>query len=478
MVVGEISHKRNLIIIGGGPGGYSAAIRGAQLGLSVTIIEQKNLGGVCLNEGCIPSKVYTFAGSKRSELDHLAMIGIDTVGRDIDLHKLQEYQKNVIGQLKSGVEKLCLANKVEIVQGKATFIAKHKIGVENGHQFDMYEFDQIIIATGSRNILPSYITSKGPYVLYPFELFQLSILPEHIIIDGQDYIAIEAASSFAALGTEVTLLIESDTGLPFDEAINKELLRIFKKRKIKVIEKKETIGIKEDLNGISVTVLTNQHKEVTMEASYFVVPELRVPNIEELGVKRLGMELDVNGYIQINNHMETSIPNIYAVGDVTDGPLLAWKAIKQGKAAVSAIAKEKPEVDLTIAPTCAHTIPPVVSVGLTEQQANNLGLTVRTSRFSLGSNGYSTITGKREGFIKVVSDCTTEVIQGIHMIGEGAIEMSGSFLQLLEMAAKEEDIKFPNYAHPSLNEALLESVEGLLGQAIHLAPAKKEVLIT
>lgn len=478
MVVGEISHKRNLIIIGGGPGGYSAAIRGAQLGLSVTIIEQKSLGGVCLNEGCIPSKVYTFAGSKRSELDQLAMIGINAVGRDINIQRLLEYQKDVIGQLKSGVERLCQANKVEIIQGKATFIAKHKIGVEDGQQFDLYEFDQVIIATGSKNILPSYVTSKGPHVLYPFELFQLSMLPEHVIIDGQDYIALEAASSFAALGTQVTLLIESDNGLPFDEAINKELLRIFKKKKIKVIEKKETIGTQEDLNGISVTVLTNQLKEITIEGSYLVVPEIRVPNLEELGVKRLGMELGVNGFIQINNRLETSIPNIYAVGDVTGGPLLAWKAIKQGKVAVSFITGEKPEVDLTVAPTCAHTIPPVVSVGLTEQQANNLGLSVRISKFPLGSNGYSTITGKREGFIKVISDSATEVIQGIHMIGDGAVELSGSFLQLLEMAAREEDIKFPNYAHPSLNEALLESVEGLLGQAIHLAPAKKEVVIT
>ncbi|MEK4521916.1 FAD-dependent oxidoreductase [Psychrobacillus sp. FSL W7-1457] len=477
MVVGEISHKRNLIIIGGGPGGYSAAIRGAQLGLSVTIIEQKKLGGVCLNEGCIPSKVYTFASSKRSELDQLVKIGIDAAGRDIDIQRLLEYQKDVIGQLRSGVERLCQANKVEIVQGKATFIAKHKIGVENGHQFDMYEFDQVIIATGSKNILPSYITSKSPHVLYPFELFQLSKLPEDVIIDGQDYIALEAASSLAALGTQVTLLIESDTGLPFDESVNKELLRIFKKRKIKVVEKKEIIGTHEDLNGFSVTVLTNQHKEITIEASCLVVPELRVSNVEELGLKRLGMDLGVNGFIQVNNRLETSIPNIYAVGDVTGGPLLAWKAIKQGKAAVSFIAGERPEVDITIAPTCAHTIPPVVSVGLTEQQANNLGLSVRASRFPLGGNGYSTITGKRDGFIKVISDSTTEVIQGIHMIGDGAIELSGSFLQLLEMAAKEEDIKFPNYVHPGINEALLESVEGLLGQAIHLAPVKKEVVI-
>lgn len=196
-----------------------------------------------MNEGCIPSKVYTFASSKRSELDQLVKIGIDAAGRDIDIQRLLEYQKDVIGQLRSGVERLCQANKVEIVQGKATFIAKHKIGVENGHQFDMYEFDQVIIATGSKNILPSYITSKSPHVLYPFELFQLSKLPEDVIIDGQDYIALEAASSLAALGTQVTLLIESDTGLPFDESVNKELLRIFKKRKIKVVEKKKLLGL-------------------------------------------------------------------------------------------------------------------------------------------------------------------------------------------------------------------------------------------
>ncbi|MGE7979010.1 dihydrolipoyl dehydrogenase family protein [Psychrobacillus sp. NPDC093200] len=478
MVVGEISHQRNLIIIGGGPGGYSAAIRGAQLGLSVTLIEQKEIGGVCLNEGCIPSKVYTYVGMRRTEAEQLAMFGVDTIVKEIDLYKLMEYQTKVIGQLKTGVERLCQANKVEIIQGKASFIGKNKIGVENGHQFDIYEFDKIIIATGSKNILPDYVKSKENRILYPFELFQLKKLPEQLIIDGQDYIALEAASSFAALGSKVTLLIETNTGFPFDEDINKELLRLFKKRKIKVIAKKEILTIKENVNGLSINLLTDQQKEVILEGSYFVVPETRKPKLEELGILRLGMKLSLNGFIQINNYMETSISNVYAIGDVTEGPMLAWKAIKQGKAVVSSIVGEKPEVDLTIVPNCAHTVPPVASIGLTEHQALKLGLSIRVSKFPLASNGYSTITGKKDGFIKVISNNTNDLIEGIHMIGEGALEMSGSFLQLLEMSAKEEDIKFPNYTHPGFNEALLESVEGLLGQAIHLSPLKKEATIS
>jgi dihydrolipoamide dehydrogenase len=194
--------------------------------------------------------------------------------------------------------------------------------------------------------------------------------------------------------------------------------------------------------------------------------------LDSLGISRFQIDQTVEGFIKIDGNMQSSIPSIYAIGDVTEGPMLAVKAIKQGKAAVSSIVGEKTEVDFTFMPVVAHTIPPVTSVGLTEQSAREIGLSIRVSQFALGGNGYATITDKKDGFIKVISDSTTEIIQGIHMIGEGAVEMSGSFVQLLEMAAKEEDIKFPHYAHPGFNEGLLEVVEGLIGQAIHAKPYK------
>lgn len=478
MVVGEISQQRNLIIIGGGPGGYSAAIRGAQLGLAVTLIEQSDLGGVCLNKGCIPSKVFTHAASKRADISHLSNLGIGSGDDTFNISKLLSYKDEVISGLRSGVENLCKANKIEVIKGKATFLAVNKIGVENGHQFDIFEFEQVILATGSTPVMPNWLTNKGRRVLLSHNIFSLEEIPEHLIVYGQDYIALEVASSFAALGSKVTILFDQQKEQVFDESIFKELNRLFKRRKITIFKDILNISTKESDLNVTVTFKTSKDSEHVIEGSYLFVSGSREPNLEPLGISRIGLVQSDEGFISVNEKMQSSIASIYAIGDVTEGPLLAVKAIKQGKVAVESIAGQKPEVDLTFIPHVAHTIPPAVTVGLTEQMAKETGLNVRISQFSLGGNGYASITGKKDGFIKVISDAETEIISGIHMIGEGAVEMSGSFVQLLEMAAKEEDIKFPLYAHPGFSEGLLEAVEGLIGHAIHSAPVKKKDLQT
>jgi dihydrolipoamide dehydrogenase len=476
MVVGEISQQRNLIIIGGGPGGYSAAIRGAQLGLSVTLIEQADLGGVCLNKGCIPSKVFTHAATKRSETAHLQDLGIGSGDDTFNFKKLLTYKDKVIDGLRAGVESLCKDNKIEIISGKATFLGVDRIGVEKGHQFDIFEFDQVIIATGSSPIMPPGLKEKGKRILLSHEIFELEEIPQHLIVKGQDYVALEVASSFAALGAKVSILLDDKT-IAFDESITKELNRLFKRRKISVYKDVQLISTHEIDSEIAVTFQTEKNVEETIHGSHLFVTGSRKPNVESLGLIRIGIAQTDEGFIHIDGNMQSSIPSIYAIGDVTEGPLLAIKAIKQGKAAIEAITGHKPEVDLTFIPMVAHTIPQAVSVGLTEQHARQIGLGVRVSKFSLGGNGYASITGKKDGFIKVISDPSTEIICGIHMIGEGAIEMSGSFVQLLEMAAKEEDVKFPLYAHPGFNEGLLEAVEGLIGQAIHTPLARKKNLL-
>lgn len=473
MVVGEISEERDLIIIGGGPGGYSAAIRGAQLGLSITLIEEVDMGGVCLNKGCIPSKVLTYAAAKKNDMTHFEEIGISSSDTTFSMGKLLAYKAKVIQSLKSGVEGLCKQNKIEVIRGKASFIGADRIGVEIGHQFDIFEFKQVIIASGSSAVMPSYIKKEGERIILSSDIFELETLPEHLIVEGNDYIALEVASSYAALGSKVTVLLNGAESFPFDESINKELNRLFKRRKISVKKEVYIIEGSETNDGITVTYKTAKDEEETIKGSHLFISGLRKPNIESLGIKRFGIEQTDEEFIKVNGNMQSSIPTVYAIGDVTEGPALAVKAIKQGKAAVESIAGGKPEVDLTFLPVIAHTIPPIASVGLTEKAARDFGMDIRVSQFSLRANGYATINGKSDGFIKVISDSTTDIVMGIHMIGEGAVEMSGSFVQLMEMAAKEEDIKFPSYAHPSFNEGLLEAVEGLIGQAIHAAPVKR-----
>ncbi|MFK2826321.1 dihydrolipoyl dehydrogenase [Bacillus sp. B190/17] len=474
MVVGEVSQERDLVIIGGGPGGYSAAIRAAQLGLTVTLVEREALGGVCLNKGCIPSKVFTYAAKKQWEMSHLQELGLSAGEVTLNIGQLLSYKEKVTEQLRKGVEALCKANKVEVIQGKAGFIAENRIGVENGHQFDIYVCKQVIVATGSSPILPPGLPKSGKRVLLSHEMFTVTDVPEHLIVYGNDYISLEVATSFHALGARVTILLEHAADFPFDESVNKEWDRLFKKKKINVVKEASIQSAEEMERGVNVTFLAGGKEEI-ISGSHVFVAGSRQPNVKELGIDRIGVEQTDEGFICVNGHMQTSIPSIYAIGDVTEGPLLAVKAIKQGKSAAEAIAGGNPEVDLTFLPVIAHTIPPIASAGWTEQQARELGIDIRISQFPLGSNGYAMITGKKDGFIKVISDASNDIVLGIHMIGEGAIELSSTFVQLLEMAAKEEDVKFPSYAHPSVNEGLLEAVEGLIGQSIHTVPKKEKI---
>ncbi|HSO57347.1 MAG TPA: FAD-dependent oxidoreductase, partial [Paenisporosarcina sp.] len=287
MVVGEISQQRNLIIIGGGPGGYSAAIRGAQLGLSVTLIEQAYLGGVCLNKGCIPSKVFTHAATKRSETHHLQDLGIGSGDDTLNFKKLLTYKDKVIDGLRAGVESLCKDNKIEIISGKATFLGVDRIGVENGHQFDIFEFDQVIIATGSSPMMPPGLKEKGKRILLSHEIFELEEIPQHLIVSGQDYISLEVASSFAALGSKVTILFE-DNGETFDESINKELNRLFKRRKITVHKNVQIISTNEMDTEIALSI-HNKNGEDTIKGTHLFVPGIRKPNVESLGINRIGI---------------------------------------------------------------------------------------------------------------------------------------------------------------------------------------------
>ncbi|WP_027964004.1 dihydrolipoyl dehydrogenase [Halalkalibacillus halophilus] len=472
MVVGEITQERDLIIIGGGPGGYTAAIRAAQLGLQVTLVEEGDLGGICLNRGCIPSKIWTHTGKKISEVPHMQEIGIGMNEPELDLDKLLTYKTKITEQLRKGVESLCQANEIEVLQGKATFTKENRIGVEYGHQFDTYIFKHAIIATGSTAVLPEGFSKARHRILLSHELFDLKEVPDHLLIYGHDYIALEMASTYQSFGSKVTLI--QDEELNLDQAVEKELKRAFKKKKIKVIQQASLQSVEEAEEGVTVRLTDQKGKEHSVEGTYLFTSGTPKPNLNSLGIKRFGVEQAETGLIVVDPTMKSTVSNIYAVGDVTEGPSLAVKAIKQGKVAAEAIARQKVEVDLTFLPTIIHTDPPVAFVGLTEQEAKENELNYLVGQFHLNANGYAKLTGKTDGTIKVISEANTEIILGIHMIGEGAVELSTTFVQLLEMAAKVEDIRFPLFAHPSINEGLLEAVEALTGQAIHHPPEKKQ----
>ena len=474
MVVGELAHERDLVIIGGGPGGYHAAIRAAQLGKTVTLIERGQLGGICLNKGCIPSKVMTHAAERLIASRQDEMLGIETSGIHFEISKLLNYKNQVVNQLRSGVEALCKANKVEVIKGSAFFLSADKVGVENEDSYEVYRFNEAIIATGGTPVKLEG-APKSERILDMWSIAELSEVPGHLVVLGDDYIALEMAMAFQAFGSQVSLILAGDD-FAFDSIINRELNRVLKKSGISVVKGYSYEEAVLSDEGVSI-LLSGKKGSKTVEGSHMFYSLGTKPQLANLGIDRLGMELSEVGFIVTDYTGRTSIENIFAIGDVTEGPQLAVKAIKQGKTAAETICGRASENDLTFLPKIARIQPPIACVGLTEQEAAQQGYEVGIGEFAMSANGYAAILGKKEGLVKVVFDKQSDLLLGVHMIGAGAVELISNGIQALEMAARDEDFKFPSYPHPSVNEALLEAVEAFKGEAIHSVPKKQKVKI-
>ncbi|KAB2329788.1 dihydrolipoyl dehydrogenase [Cytobacillus depressus] len=474
MVVGELAHERDLIIIGGGPGGYNAAIRATQLGQSVTLIEKAELGGECLNKGCIPSKILTHAADKVASFRDFDDLGIESDGIRFNIEKLQAYKDKTMSQLREGVRSLCKANKVEIIKGSAFFLSEDRIGVENGEQYEVYRFKHAIIATGSTPKAPEGIEIDHKRILDSWSITEIKMVPEKLLIYGNDYIALEIAMAYNALGSQVVLIIEEDD-FKFDSSINRELKRVLKKNQIQVI--KGSIVTNAYVSEEEVTIhIVNKTGEEAITGTHLFVSSFYIPNTDSIGINRIGIKTCENGFILVNEECRTSCKHIFAIGDVTEGPNLAVKAIKQGKTAAEVIAGIPSETDLRFLPIVAHTRPPIASVGLTEAKAINLGHSVASAIFPLTSSGYASVLGKKDGLIKVIFDKDDHFLLGMHIFGFGAVELISSGVFSLEMAARDEDFSFPLYPHPSINEGIAEAVEAIKKQAIHLSPAMKKSL--
>jgi dihydrolipoamide dehydrogenase len=472
MVVGEIASKRQLVIIGGGPGGYHAAIRAAQLGLEVTLVEKENLGGVCLHKGCIPSKSLTQAAAHFSGLSNYQQMGIAVAEASFDPETFSNYYTDVVAGLQKGVEALIKANKIEHLTGSASFMSGERIGIDSGHSFDMYDFEYALIATGATALLPKE-TELSNRVKTPHTLWELKELPESLVVYGNDYFALEAAMAYKQFGSEVTL-VTPDSNFGLDASIEKELLRVLKKSKVKVFKNHQWESAEESGDAVTAAFTKDAEEKVSIEASHVLYAAGYAPNVEALGLEALKLEQDEKGFLVVNEHGQTSVSNIYAAGDCTIGMKLASKAIKQGKTAAEHIAGQPSAFNLSLVPYVIHTNPPIASVGLTEEQAVEAGYEVKTGQFSMSGNGFASILGQKEGIAKMVIDAKSDVILGIHMMGAGAVEMIQAGTYALELVAREEDLAYPVYAHPALNEAWLEAIESVSGKAIHIPPARKK----
>ncbi|WP_163528731.1 dihydrolipoyl dehydrogenase [Halobacillus ihumii] len=468
MVVGEFVTHKQVIVIGGGPGGYHAAIRAAQLGLEVLLVEKENVGGVCLNEGCIPSKLFAHSARQFRKMNSLIELGIRVDGAiDFDLALLQQRKKQVVERLSQGVEGLLDKHGVEVVQGRASFISSERIGVERGEAFDLYESDHVIISTGSDYSYPAEMQPDHQFILDAKSIYQVEELPTHLLIYGSDYLSLEAASAFSAFGTEVTIIMEEErTAFAYDSTINRELFRQLKKAKIKCVKQAKVHDVTASSEEVKIDLeVKGEFKSI--RGSHLYVSAKPSPCVEELQLQVAGIDQLENGLIAANEAMETSVKGIYAVGDVTSYESLAVTAIRQGKVAAENCAGKSSVLDTAIIPHIIHFLQPVATAGLSEELAKELGYEIKTGHFPMRGNGYAEVLNEKNGFVKTVSEEDSGRLLGFHAVGEDAIGLINQGVLALEMVAREEDLASIFYPHPSLYEAWAESIEDMDSLAIH-----------
>ncbi|AKS37886.1 dihydrolipoamide dehydrogenase [Anoxybacillus gonensis] len=467
MVVGDFAIETETLVVGAGPGGYVAAIRAAQLGQKVTIVEKGNLGGVCLNVGCIPSKALISAGHRYEIATHSQDMGIFAENVKVDFAKVQEWKAGVVKKLTGGVEGLLKGNKVEIVRGEAYFVDENTVRVMTENSAQTYKFKNAIIATGSRPIeLPTFKFSKR--VLDSTGALNLPEIPKSMVVIGGGYIGTELGTAYANFGTKITILEGADEILSgFEKQMSAVVRRRLKKKGVDVFTNALAKGVEEREDGVTVTFEVNGETK-TIDAEYVLVTVGRRPNTEEMGLEQIGVKMTERGLIEIDKQCRTSVPNIYAIGDVVAGPPLAHKASYEGKIAAEAIAGHPSEIDYLAIPAVVFSDPECASVGYFEKQAIEEGIDVITAKFPFGANGRALALNETDGFLKLVLTKDDGVIIGAQIVGPNASDMIAELGLAIEAGMTAEDIAMTIHAHPTLGEITMEAAEVALGSPIHI----------
>jgi dihydrolipoyl dehydrogenase len=458
-----------VLVIGAGPGGYLAAIRLAQLKRDVILLErEKTLGGVCLNEGCIPSKALIHAADFIAEAQGASAMGIRIQGYSIDIKALVEWKNQIVKRLTQGVKLLVEKNGARIVNGTGKFLSERTAQVSNGEQTTTIAFEQAIIATGSSPMGLRNFPIDGEHIIGSSEALSLESIPKSLAVIGAGYIGLELGTVFKKFGSEVTFIETRDSLVPdLDREVGDSLTARLKKLGISLFlghfAESYTPG-----DPCRMTIRDSQGKEKEIAADKILVSIGRIPATRDLGLERVGVELDAKGFIKVNPSLETNIHGIYAIGDVIGGPLLAHKAYRQAKVVAEIVAGEQSAFDNVVVPAAIYTDPEIAWAGLSEKEAKEEGLEIVTGTFPLRASGRALTLNAPEGFVKTIADAKTRLIRGVVMVGHGVSELISEAALALEMGAFLEDLHATIHPHPTLSEALLESVDAALGQAIHI----------
>ncbi|GED58020.1 dihydrolipoyl dehydrogenase [Brevibacillus formosus] len=467
MVVGEFTTEVDVLVIGAGPGGYVAAIRAAQLGKTVAVVEKAELGGVCLNVGCIPSKAMIHAAHTYEHTQHTESMGITMENVKVDFAKVQEWKSGIVKQLTGGVGSLFKGHKIQVIPGEALFVSENEVRVFHGYDVNRYRFQHCIIATGSRPIeLPAF--PFGKRVMSSTEALSLTELPKSLVVIGGGYIGIELGTVFAKFGTKVTILEGSDQILPgFEPDMPRLVERKLKKLDVTIHTKALAQGMEETENGVIVTAEVKGEQQ-KIEAEYVLVTVGRRPNTDELGIRDIGMNMTDRGLIVVDKQGRTSIPNVYAIGDIVAGPALAHKASYEGKVAAEAIAGHPAEVDYKAIPAVVFCDPEIASVGINEKEAKEKGIDYIVGRFPFAANGRALSVNAGEGYVKLIAEKETNLVLGAQIVGPEASNIIAEIGLAIEMGATLEDIELTIHAHPTLGEVTMEAAELALGRPIHV----------
>ena len=464
-----MSEKFDVTVIGGGPGGYVCAIRLSQLGLKTACIESRgSLGGTCLNVGCIPSKSLLNLSENFHKAKNFEKIGIEIGEIKLNLGKMMKNKEKAVTVLTKGIEFLFKKNKVSYFKGKGSFKSSNEIVVSGDGEETVIETEKVIISTGSEPVSIPGMEFDEEKIISSTGALSLEKLPKKMVVVGGGYIGLEMGSVWSRLGTEVEVVEFLDHITPgMDREISTEFMKILKKQGIKFKLNTKVEKITKNENGVILEVIDKENKKNNIEADVVLISVGRRPYTTGLKLENVGVKTDEKGKVKVDKNFETNIKNIFAIGDVIDGPMLAHKAEEEGIAVAEFIAGQSGHVNYEIIPGVIYTSPEVASVGKTEEQLNEKKINFKVGKFPFMANSRAKAIDEPEGFVKILADATSDKVLGVHIIGPHAGEMIAEMAIAMEFGASSEDIARTCHAHPTFSEAVKEAALSVDKRAIH-----------
>ena len=450
----------DVVVIGSGPGGYVAAIRCAQLGLKTAIIEKySTLGGTCLNVGCIPSKSLLDSSHHYEDaIKHFDTHGIEIPGEiKVNLEKMIGRKRQVVEQTTLGINFLMDKNKIKVFEGVGRFIDATHIEVDGKKKMTLVA-KNTIIATGSKPGTLPFITLDKERVITSTEALELKEIPKHLLVVGGGVIGLELGQVYRRLGAAVSVIEYADRIVPvMDSAISRELQKVLKKQGVKFFTSHGVSAVDRQKNSVTVTATDKKGNEVKFEGDYCLVSVGRKPYTEGLQLDTLGVQLNERGQVEVNDHLQTVVPNIYAIGDVVRGAMLAHKAEEEGVLVAEQLAGQQPHIDYNLIPNVIYTWPEVASVGKTEEELKTAQVAYKSGQFPMRALGRARASMDTDGFVKILADAETDEVLGVHMVGARVADLIAEAVTAMEFRASAEDIARMSHSHPTYAEAVKEA---------------------